>query len=90
MKGDKLDAEEKEYLESYEAGEWDSVKDADFSQYQAAAKASLKKDKRINIRLSSRDLESLQRIATHEGIPYQTLIGSILHKYANGYFLAKH
>ena len=49
-----------------------------------AAEESLKKDKRINIRLASRDLEALQRIALREDIPYQTLIASILHKYVSG------
>ncbi len=51
---------------------------------QAAAEETFKKDKRINIRISSRDLESLQRRALEEGIPYQTLVSSVLHKYVSG------
>jgi predicted DNA binding CopG/RHH family protein len=44
----------------------------------------LKKDKRINIRISSRDLEALQRRAIEEGLPYQSLVSSVLHKYVSG------
>ncbi|MGB0909256.1 MAG: CopG family antitoxin, partial [Nitrospirales bacterium] len=51
---------------------------------EAAARHSLQKDKRINIRLSSRDLEQLQKKAAKEGIPYQTLISSTLHKFVTG------
>ena len=51
---------------------------------QAAAEETFKKDKRINIRISSRDLESLQRRAFEEGIPYQTLVSSVLHKNVSG------
>lgn len=82
----KLTKEEKEILESVERGEWKSVDDlpkrkAEFKEY---AKATMKKDKRVNIRISARDLQELQRIAIREGLPYQTLISSILHKYING------
>ena len=49
-----------------------------------AAKSTLNKDKRINIRMSSRDLASLQRKANRYGMPYQTLISSILHRYVSG------
>ena len=45
---------------------------------------TFKKDRRINIRISSRDLDALQKKALVEGIPYQTLIASVLHKYAAG------
>ncbi len=45
------------------------------------ARAMLRKDKRLNIRISSRDLEEVQRIAVVEGIPYQTLVSSVIHKY---------
>ena len=51
---------------------------------RAAARATLAKDRRINIRLSSRDLEALQSQANRYGMPYQTLISSILHRYATG------
>ena len=54
---------------------------ARFSRY---AKATFKKDRRLNIRLSSKDLEAIQKRALAEGLPYQTLIASLLHKYAAG------
>jgi len=86
----KLNAEEKKYeddiLESYERGEWKSVAnlDEEIARYALSAAATLTKDKRINIRLSSRDLEDIQIKAAEEGMPYQTLIASIVHKYASG------
>ena len=86
----KLKTEENKYeddiLESYESGEWKSVAnlDEEIARYAASAAATLTKDKRINIRLSSRDLEDIQMRAAEEGMPYQTLIASIVHKYASG------
>ena len=82
----KIDAGEKELLESVEQGEWKSAgggkrERARFSRY---AKATFKKDRRLNIRLSSKDLEAIQERALPEGLPYQTLIASLLHKYASG------
>ncbi|MFN2445805.1 MAG: hypothetical protein ABR606_09530, partial [Vicinamibacterales bacterium] len=82
----KLDADEKELLESVERGEWKSTgsgkrERARYSQY---AKATFRKDRRLNIRLSSRDLEAIQKRALVEGLPYQTLISGLLHKYASG------
>jgi predicted DNA binding CopG/RHH family protein len=80
-----LDNEEKELLATYEAGEWQSVKEpARLQELQSYAKAAIAKDKRITLRLSSIDLESIQTMALEEGIPYQTLISSILHKYVTG------
>ncbi|MDA0348840.1 MAG: CopG family antitoxin [Verrucomicrobia bacterium] len=85
MKALKLDQEEKELLEELERDEWVSTlaSPKDFKQFQEAAKNTLKKDKRVNIRISERDLSSIQKIALEEGIPYQTLISSVLHKYVN-------
>jgi len=82
----KLDREEKELLESFEREEWRSVTggEAKFQRYREYARATFKKDRRVNIRISSKDLEDLQKRALEEGIPYQTLIASILHKYAGG------
>jgi predicted DNA binding CopG/RHH family protein len=81
----KLSEEEKEILEAFEAGEFKSVLTAKRKKYlQSVAKETFKKDKRINIRISSHDLESLQRRALEEGIPYQTLVSSVLHKYVSG------
>jgi predicted DNA binding CopG/RHH family protein len=58
-----------------------------FKAHQAAAESTLKKDQRLNIRISSRDLKSLQARAVEEGIPYQTLAASLLHKYVNGHLV---
>jgi predicted DNA binding CopG/RHH family protein len=80
-----LDNEEKDFLETFEAGEWQSVKEpARLQELQSYARAAIAKDKRITLRLSSIDLESIQTIAVEEGIPYQTLISSVLHKYVTG------
>ncbi len=83
---DKLDKEERDILESFEREEWKSVPDlekrkADIKTY---AHATMRKNKRVNIRISERDLKELQRQAVHEGLPYQTFISSILHKFVNG------
>ncbi len=81
----KLTPEEKDILESYENDEWESVLSEDsLSKYKAAAQATFKKDKRVNIRISGKDLELLQERALVEGIPYQTLMSSVLHKYVYG------
>lgn len=81
-----LDREENEILESYERDEWQPVANqvAESERYEAYAKATFKKDKRVNIRISTKDLESIQKRAIEEGIPYQTLMASVLHKYVSG------
>ena len=78
--------EEKELLESFEKNEWKPVRGqkAKMSRYQQMAKSTFKKDSRINIRMSSKDVHAIQVKALEEGIPYQTLISSILHKYVTG------
>jgi predicted DNA binding CopG/RHH family protein len=77
---------EEDILSSFEKEEWQSVPKLkeEIERYTASATATLAKDKRINIRLSSHDLEGIQMRAAEEGMPYQTLIASILHKYASG------
>jgi predicted DNA binding CopG/RHH family protein len=83
-----LDADEQSLLESFEKGEWRSVKSLAKEKTTAKkiATNTLKKDVRINIRLASPDLTRIKQKAAMEGIPYQTLIASILHKYAAGHF----
>ncbi len=78
--------EEQEILEAFEAGELKRSPDrADLrKRHQDYAEAMFRKDARINIRLSSRDLRGLQKKALAEGIPYQTLVASILHKLCGG------
>ncbi len=81
----KLSAEEKEILDAFEAGELKSVLTPKRKKYlQSVAEETFKKDKRINIRISNRDLSLLKRRALEEGIPYQTLVSSVLHKYVSG------
>jgi len=81
-----LDQEEREILEAFEAGEINRAPNAVDTQkrHQKYAEAMFKKDARINIRLSSKDLRGLQKKALAEGIPYQTLVASIIHKYVEG------
>ncbi|VAW92018.1 hypothetical protein MNBD_GAMMA22-1258 [hydrothermal vent metagenome] len=81
----KLTKEEKEILESYDNDEWVSVSsDSEIAKYKAAAQNTFKKDKRVNIRISKMDLDLLQEKALIEGLPYQTLMSSVLHKYVTG------
>ena len=81
-----LSTEEKDILKSVEAGEWRPAKGRKkrVAEYQSYARETLRKDRRVNIRLPGRDLDAIQKRALIEGIPYQTLIASILHKYAAG------
>lgn len=76
-----------ELSDSFDKGEWKSVKNLkhEIETAKKAAKNTLRKDARINIRLSSNDLIRIKQKAAFEGIPYQTLIASILHKYAAGH-----
>lgn len=78
-----LDDYEKEILEAYEDGRLKPS--ASQPDYQAIARQTMKKDRKINIRITDNDLSAIQRRAAREGIPYQTLIGSVLHKYASGF-----
>ena len=86
-----LDSEEKAILEAFENGRLKQVKGASkiLSEHKKYAEATFKKDARINIRLSSRDLRALQVRALKEGIPYQTLISSVLHKFVDGQLVDK-
>lgn len=80
----KLDTDEKEILAAYDSGKTVSLPGVkkDLARHRKVAERTFKKDARINIRIASRDLRALQKRALAEGIPYQTLISSILHKYA--------
>lgn len=87
----KLDKEETNLLKSYEAGEWRSAKRSktEVARYRKYAQATLRKDKRVNIRISEKDLLGIQKRAIEEGIPYQTLMSSVLHKYLAGTLVEK-
>jgi predicted DNA binding CopG/RHH family protein len=82
----KLTTEEKEILDSFEKDEWVPVADLSKRKKElvAYARNTLRKDKRLNIRISERDLLELQRKAVNEGLPYQTYVSSIIHKFLNG------
>jgi predicted DNA binding CopG/RHH family protein len=81
----KIDAEELEVLNAYDKGRLKSVATkAELAKFKAAARATAIKDRRVNIRLSSGDLSDIQVKAMEEGVPYQTLIASVLHKYVTG------
>ena len=87
MNKNKLNREDQELLEAFEAGEYKSdLTDERRTQLAKLAGEAIRKDKRINIRISSRDLEALQRRAIEEGLPYQSLVSSVLHKYVSGGF----
>lgn len=81
-----IDQEEQELMASIERDEWRPVRNFKQERKKAeeAARNTLKKDKRINLRLSQKDYHRIQIRAIEEGVPYQTLISSIVHKYLNG------
>jgi len=87
----KLNRAEREILEAFEQGELRSVENLEdvLAQHRRAAEATARKDARINIRLSTRDLRALQSRALREGVPYQTLVASVLHKYVDGQLVEK-
>jgi predicted DNA binding CopG/RHH family protein len=82
----KLDPEEKEILEEFEGGKLKRVRNQrrELARHRKAATATFAKNSRINIRLSSKDLRALQKRALAEGMPYQTLVSSVLHKFVEG------
>lgn len=84
----KLDNEEENLLESFEKGEWKSIKgfEKKKAEYQKIAMNTAERNKRINIRLSEKDLANLKAKSLEEGIPYQALVSSIIHKYISGKF----
>ena len=82
----KIESDEKRLRQAVERGEWKSagVARRERTRYARVAKATFRKDQRLNIRLSSKDLEAIQKRALVEGLSYQALISSLLHKYASG------
>ncbi|MBA3582896.1 MAG: hypothetical protein H0W44_10660 [Gammaproteobacteria bacterium] len=92
IKEQKLDEEEQELLEAFERGELKSVDNLaeELAFAREAAANYFRKDARINIRLSRSDLNRIKQKAAYEGLPYQTLIASLLHKYAAGHLQAGH
>jgi predicted DNA binding CopG/RHH family protein len=87
----KYDEEELGILEAWEAGTLKTVKgsEQEIKKYKAVALETFKKDQRLNIRISSRDLKNLQDRALEEGIPYQTFAASVLHKFVSGHLVSQ-
>ncbi|HCY75207.1 MAG TPA: antitoxin [Ignavibacteriales bacterium] len=84
----KLVKEEKDLLKSFEDGEWNSIKSVlkKKKEFAKIAKYTAAKNKRINIRLSEKDLANLKAKSLEEGLPYQTLVASVIHRYVSGKF----
>ena len=87
----KLSKEEKTILQSVERRRPKSVPNLkkEAKRYQDYARATFRKDKRVNIRISEKDLIKIQQKALEEGLPYQTLISSVLHKFVGGRLVEK-
>lgn len=86
----KVDAYEREILAAFDKGNLKSVATkTELEKFRAAARATAVKDRRVNIRLSSIDLSDIQVKALEEGMPYQTLIASVLHKFVSGRLVEK-
>lgn len=86
MKKSRLDKEEREILAAIESGKWKPVKlkRPQLNRYKEIARNTMRKDQRMNIRISKADIEGIKAKAVEEGIPYQTLVSSLIHKYASG------
>ncbi len=80
---------EQEILASFERGEWKPIRNQkrEIARLRASAEATLLKNKRVNIRISSRDMEGLRARAAEEGVPYQTFAASLLHKFVSGHLV---
>lgn len=87
----RIDREEKRILSAYEHGRLKSVvtSEAALRRYRDYARATLTKNRRVNIRMSTLDLADIQARAAEEGIPYQTFMASVLHKFATGRLLER-
>ncbi len=87
----KYDEEEQEIVNAFDAGALKSTQpdSALLERHRTYARSTMSKDRRVNIRLSAKDLEEIKIRAIEEGIPYQTLMGSILHKYVSGRLVEK-
>mgnify|MGYP000243375730 CR=1 FL=1 len=83
-----LDEEEKELIEAIEAADLVSLSTSEEKAFRkmsvTAAKSFFRKEKKINLRLNSHDFSEIKRRAAQEGLPYQTLISSLITKYLNG------
>ena len=82
----KLDKHEKDLLATFERGEWKSVKNvpAVKKHFREVARETLQKDRRVSIRLSQKDLDTIRARAARQGLPYQNFISSVIHKFVVG------
>ena len=82
---------EEQIAKEYEKGRFKSVapSKAELNRFKESARATFIKNRRVNVRLSSPDLMDIQTRAAEEGVPYQTLIASVLHKFVTGRFTEK-
>ena len=89
MKG--LDRYERQVLSAYESGKLKRAvtSEASLRRYREYARATLTKNRRVNIRVSTQDVSDIQARAVEEGMPYQTLMASVLHKFATGRLVEK-
>ncbi|HUT65460.1 MAG TPA: antitoxin [Spirochaetota bacterium] len=87
----KLDKEERDLIDSIEKGDWRSIVDLqkEIERSKEIAKATVVKDQRMNIRIAKKDLDALKVKAMEEGMPYQTLVSSVIHKYLSGSLVEK-
>jgi predicted DNA binding CopG/RHH family protein len=87
----KLSRDERELRDAFRRGELKSIPHVrrEMVRYREYAKSALMKNKRVNIRISERDLLQIQKKAVEEGLPYQTLMSSVLHKYVTGQLMKK-
>ena len=87
----KLNKEEKKILEAYESGQLETVKPSknEIEAIRATASSTFRKDKRITVRLYDHDFKGIQKKALQMGIPYQTLISAIIHRYVEGDLVAR-
>ncbi len=78
-------------LESFDRDERTPVaaQETESERYREYARSTFKKEMRVNIRMSAKDLDAIKKRALEEGIPYQTLMARILHKYADGPLVEK-
>ncbi|MDR0312673.1 MAG: antitoxin [Treponema sp.] len=86
-----LDSEEKDLIESLERDDWKPVPDTESwkTLLSKTATNTLSKDQRMNIRITKNDLDGIKLKAVEEGLPYQTLVASIIHKYVTGKLIDK-
>ncbi len=86
-----LDEEEQEILDAFESGKMESIPHVaeEISRHRQYAAETLSQIEDVNVRIANRDLMEIQKLALQEGIPYQNLIESVLHKFANGRYMEK-